>query len=66
MEKHHVFDHDYQNSFFPNKLELRSLQDCKDYLVDITNNAFEAKYENQVLTFEDGTKYSIKIYLLNA
>ncbi len=44
-----------------NKLQLRNIQDCKDYLQMICAAIFDATYYKNILTFKNGAKYLISL-----
>ena len=64
--KEYVLNHDYgygqeEEKVELNKLNLRNIEDLKVYVDDAIQNAFVAKYQNNIIEFKDKEKCKIVI-----
>ena len=63
--KEYVLNHDYgygqEEKVNLDKLTLRNIEDLKVYVDDAIQNAFVAKYQNNIIEFKDKEKCKIVI-----
>ena len=64
MKNNYVLSHDFKfNSKTGkiNKLSLRNIEDFKIYIEDLFPTIFNAEFKNNILKFNDGESFKIKI-----